>query len=544
MKVPKTEGVLLSDLLKGIESGEYRIPRFQRNYVWNINKVVNLIDSLLKGFPIGSLILWETKTELSDIRNLGGIVIPSKNTGKYTSYVIDGQQRLTSLYCALNGLKTETSPTVDCSKIVISLVANNDEQIVFKELPKNANPDDFVLLKNLYDATALNGLHNNVRIAYYQKLISYMVSSIKIDDEILGLQQVIDIFERINLGGKKLNLFSIISAGSYIPSTTENEGFDLTTKYDNLIKGKLKAYGEIKDTTLLQIIAACLIRKCNKTSILKELQNDEIDISKNYNKIEKAFLKAVDHLRGSNYGVKIKAILPYEALLVPFSYFYYKLGNNKTTEIQSSYLRDYFWRAVLTNSYVTATDSVLNSDLDKMDLILDNKKPNYPAFSFSPNDVLKHDSSYTTSAFSKGMLCLMASNNPKSFVPDREIVIGSDVVSESYEKQLHHFFPKKSPAVLSNKDYGKKINHVLNIVFMDALTNVQIQDENPSKYVNEFNNLYSNFNQILQSHFIEIDGFGINADDFDLFLLSRSKTIYKALMKKIIVNDGDKIELI
>ncbi len=540
MIVPKTESILLGDLLKGVDNGEFRIPRFQRNYVWQIGKVVDLIDSLLKGFPIGSLILWETKTELSDIKNLGGVVIPTKNTGKYTSYVIDGQQRLTSLYFALKGLKTDTSPVVDCSKICISLVAKNDEQIVYKEMPKNGNPDDFVLLKSLYDSTGIGGSHQSERIRHYQTLFSYTVSSIKIDDESLGLQQVIDIFERINLGGKKLNLFSIISAGSYIPATTEVEGFDLTAQYDNLVKNKLKTYGEIKDTTLLQIISACLIRKCNKTSILKELQN--IDISKHYPKIEKAFLKAVDHLKGDNYGVKIKAILPYEALLVTFSYFYYKLGNAKTTEEQQSYLCDYFWRAVLTNSYVTATDSALNSDLDKMDLILNNRKPEYLPFVFSGVDIIEHGASYSNSAFSKGILCLMASNKPKSFVPDREIIIGADVVSDSCEKQLHHFFPKKSPIILSNKEYAKKVNNVLNIVFMDALTNGQIQEENPSKYIANFNKSYSKFNQILNTHFIDFNGYGIENDDFEKFLISRSKSVYKTLVKRLIINSKDKLE--
>ena len=61
MIVPKTESILLADLLKGFDNGEFSTPRFQRNYVWQISKVVDLIDSLLKGFPIGSLILWERK---------------------------------------------------------------------------------------------------------------------------------------------------------------------------------------------------------------------------------------------------------------------------------------------------------------------------------------------------------------------------------------------------------------------------------------------------------------------------------------------------
>ena len=132
MSNPKTDSIALMDVVKYISEGDYRIPRFQRNYVWKIDKVVALVDSLLKGFPIGSIVLWQTKNELSEVKGLGGVQIPKRDSSKYTSYIIDGQQRLTSLYFALKGLVTATSPVVDCSNICVYLVANDNEQIVYK----------------------------------------------------------------------------------------------------------------------------------------------------------------------------------------------------------------------------------------------------------------------------------------------------------------------------------------------------------------------------------------------------------------------------
>ena len=71
----------------------------------------------------------------------------------------------------------------------------------------------------------------------------------------------------------------------------------------------------------------------------------------------------------------------------------------------------------------------------------------------------------------------------------------------------------------------KKVNNVLNIVFMNALTNGQIQEENPSKYIANFNKTYSKFNQILNTHFIELNGYGIENDAFEKFLTARSVSI-------------------
>lgn len=250
----------INEIIKAITDGEYRIPRFQRDFVWDIKKSAALLDSIFKGYPISSVILWKTKNELSEIRNLGGITIPGKDTGRYTSYIIDGQQRLTSLYFALMGLKTGTGS--DFSEMCISLVADKSEQIVFDVIPKDADADDFVNLKALFNTTALSGSHPEKRLEYYQVLLQYKVSVIEIDDENLGLDEVIEIFERLNLGGKKLNLFSIIAARSYKSTDEKEQGFYLARQFDAFNKIlQDNNYGRIADSTFLQTISACLIGK-------------------------------------------------------------------------------------------------------------------------------------------------------------------------------------------------------------------------------------------------------------------------------------------
>lgn len=91
MSMPTGANETLHDITKNIENGDYRIPRFQRDFVWDIKKSASLLDSIFKGYPISSVILWKTRNELAEVRNLGGIEIPGRDTGHYTSYIIDGQ---------------------------------------------------------------------------------------------------------------------------------------------------------------------------------------------------------------------------------------------------------------------------------------------------------------------------------------------------------------------------------------------------------------------------------------------------------------------
>jgi hypothetical protein len=435
---------------------------------------------------------------------------------------------------------------VDCSQICVSLIAKNTDKLVLKKMPEDGNTNDYILLKELF-TDAMPWVQENIEkrtihlskvIDYHNTLAKYLVPTTKVKEGSLNLEQIIQVFERINLGGKKLNLYSIVSAYNYVPGK-----FDLDKHFAELNANKLINYGEISDTTFLQTISACLIHKCNKPAILEGLtqENKKVELRSQYAKIEQALLRAVDHLKGNNYGVRIRANLPYEALLVTFTYFYYKLKSNYPTEIQTKLLCDYFWRAILTNSYVTATDSTLNADLEKIDCILNNEQPEYEPFAFTHSNVIANGKS-KSSAFSKGIICLMCTKTPKSFACGQEVIIDNTANSSSSKKQDHHFFPKKSKAITQNKEYKNKVNNVVNIVLIDALTNDAINNKNPSQYIPEFKSKTEDFDKVLRSHFIELEGYGLEEDDFDLFLEARSKAIFKELVDKLVLTKNDKIE--
>ena len=74
------------------------------------------------------------------------------------------------------------------------------------------------------------------------------------------------------------------------------------------------------------------------------------------------------------------------------------------------------------------------------------------------------------------------------------------------------------------------------------MTNDAINNKNPSQYIPEFKSKIADFDKILKSHFIELDGYGLAEDDFELFLEARSKAIFKDLVGKLVLTKNDKIE--
>ena len=139
-KQPKPDSKKYTDLINEIDKGEIKIPKFQRDFVWSIEKTANLLDSILKGYPIGTFILWETKQRLNDIKNIGNLKLKPVPDDIKIQYVLDGQQRITSLYAAYLGAKiqkTGEKKITDYSKIYVNLDANieiNDESIITHEI--------------------------------------------------------------------------------------------------------------------------------------------------------------------------------------------------------------------------------------------------------------------------------------------------------------------------------------------------------------------------------------------------------------------------
>ncbi|WP_257168749.1 DUF262 domain-containing protein [Bradyrhizobium sp. SRS-191] len=524
-------------LLSDIEKGEIKIPQFQRDFVWSIQKSAALIDSVIKAYPIGTFIFWDTKERLRSVRDLGNFRLPEPKDGDVVSFVLDGQQRLTSLFAVLKGLKIERDPgsVEDFSEVYVDLKATSDEQIVITDL---ADKDRSSCIKlsdllqgGLKKLSAYPELFHPKLDEYRERIQSYDFSIIRVRD--VPIEVATEIFTRINVGGKPLSLFEIMVAKTY----DEKRRFDLSEAFDELVSSLTPVdYETISDATILQLIALILIGDCKKQAILKLGKKEFIDL---WPKAIDAAERAVEYFR-STYRIPVSQLLPYNTLLVPFGYYFFH-HPDKPDATQRALLEDFFWRCSLGGRYSSAVESKLVQDVKRIDSILHDQSPEYDwPINPSPDFLIANGWFNAGRSFVKAILCLYAYHEPKSFNDNGKVNIQNNWLKQSNSKNYHHFFPR---AYLSKEGVDEaSINNVLNITIVDDYLNKRkIRARPPSDYMREFERENATLAATMKTHLInDLDAFGVWSDDYSEFIRRRAEFVSGELMKRIIPREVDR----
>ena len=79
---PKPQSKEYKDLIRELEKGIIQIPKFQRNFVWSLEKTTGLLDSILRGYPIGTFILWRTGERINSVKKIGDKKLPNPKRQK------------------------------------------------------------------------------------------------------------------------------------------------------------------------------------------------------------------------------------------------------------------------------------------------------------------------------------------------------------------------------------------------------------------------------------------------------------------------------
>ena len=96
----KIDDISFQELMLDVKKGNIRIPNFQREFVWEQSQIINLLDSIYRHYPIGSFLFWRTKEEIESFRTIGDVQLDHESS-RAVHYVLDGQQRITSLFASL-----------------------------------------------------------------------------------------------------------------------------------------------------------------------------------------------------------------------------------------------------------------------------------------------------------------------------------------------------------------------------------------------------------------------------------------------------------
>lgn len=526
----------LQNLLPEVENGQIKIPQFQRDFVWDVTKAAELVDSVIRGFPIGSLIYWRTADRLREVRDLGRLNFPTAKEGEKVSYVLDGQQRLTSLLAALGGqvVTLRDGSRRDFSSILVHLNrTDEDAPIVRTDYPEEEE-SICLPLAQLWSRQGdefddCKGEIRQSRDMFSDRLRTYDIPKVTLYDA--ELSEATEVFSRINTGGQELSVFEIMVAKTYDPS----KEFDLVEKFEE-ISSELRESGfeTIDKTTTLQLVTLLLKDDCKKRTILN-LGRDEFIGT--WDRAMEALRCAVDYVKDS-LRIPVSRLLPYTSLLVPLSIFFDGTKLKPASNQQSKLLANFFWRAGWSERYSSTVDSRLAQDKRAMGQILEGNAPSLDWAHPITADSLIDAPFSAAGAFSKTIMALFASLQPLKYDSGDLVNLQNDHMRRANSVNFHHVFPK---AYLKEEGYDDwEANRIVNVSLVDDFLNKRvIRARQPSDYMEEF--WQDDFEDIMRTHLIDVqwsedddeDSAPIWSDDFERFIEDRAEATIGALNQKV-----------
>ncbi|MEH1935731.1 MAG: DUF262 domain-containing protein [Nostoc sp.] len=349
----KPDTIYLEDLLNDIANGEYKIPAFQREFVWKSSQMLELFDSILKGYPIGSLLFWNTKGyQAKD--EIGPYTIKKQNSD--ARYVLDGFQRISTLFGVLMNPKEYTvTSTIDIKDFLIYFdIRDNNFSYIRNRKIKNVfsiplyeiydNRELFNLLREL-DKEDITEIKKNEYIDNARNLHNILHKYRLPFVEIKGgdIKSAVEIFSRINSTGTEISEEFMLSALSY----NEETEF-LISKLITELLNSLNIYNfeDLKRDTILDCISNATGKIYFDVKMEDLVKNP--DLKSFTNNAYRHIKKAVEFLYKKIFVIDIR-FLPYPTQLI-FISEYFRLNIEPTSE-QYKALENWFWVTTYSNYF-------------------------------------------------------------------------------------------------------------------------------------------------------------------------------------------------
>ena len=383
--IVKPEVVFIENLLEEMAEGRMRIPRFQRPFVWRPSDMLDLFDSIYKGYPIGSLLLWETSDSVESTNEIGPVKIePAK--GKPLTYILDGHQRLATLFGGLRlPKKSPTGPNQQEWRWWIWFDLAKE---IFTHWPKGQPGSSLFPMRGilrtvdfLEEARRLQTdnpafADKQIRKAEFlsQKVKNYKVAVTRIQGGSLG--QAVEIFSRLNTKGRSMTLDQMVSALTYREG---KRGMNLSGRIDGILEelGEF-GFGHVNRRTIFRSIVAAAGKEIQNTNwevIAKELGSElsaPIDATNGSLKLSASFLSSV-------IQVPVDELLPYTNQILMLSEFFHHRPS--PTEKQTAILAKWFWSTSFSGWFAGANTTQINHAIQEMQQFAANERHTFTVMS-------------------------------------------------------------------------------------------------------------------------------------------------------------------
>lgn len=506
----------VSTLLAQVDLGSLALPEFQRGYVWNRDQVRGLMDSLYRKHPVGGLLVWQTRTDDARVRG-----DRPTQPGGLVDLLLDGQQRVTSLYGVVRGrpprffdgnaaafsglyfnLGDETfefhSPRkMDGNPLWVNVTALMQRGVGDFAAPLLAHPEHAANV-----ATYLTRLSNVFQI----QDIEFHIDRVAGDDKTVDV--VVDIFNRVNSGGTKLGKGDLalakVCAGwpeardemKALLAKWRAVGFSFRLEWLLRVVTVLAA-GDARFESLANVSTAefreALLRAERRIDTLLNLISSRLGLDS-------------DDVLGSVYSFPVMA-----------RFLDDRGGALPSAEDQDKLL---FWyiHAFLWGRYAGSVETVMNTDLQAiadrdqaLDRLIAELQRSRGDLRIRPVDFV---------GWSRGSrfypFLYMMSRVGRARDLDSGIELRNALLGKLSGLQLHHVFPK---ALLYRHGYARaEANAVANFTFLTQETNLLVTDRNPAEYFPGFEAKHPG---VLASHWIPQDRELWKVENYREFLAAR-----------------------
>lgn len=579
----------LSELLAQVGRGEVQLPDFQRGWVWDDNHIRSLIASVSMSYPIGAVMLLEMGGDGVRFkpRPLEGTVLLS--TVKPAKLILDGQQRLTSLFLTMKSnqpVPTKTEKDEPIQRVyyldIAKCMNNGDDRMeAVRSLPPERKiTSDFgrkleldvstqdrefdqclIPLNILFDQPAYNAWRRGFQQKYRQdtikldlfdafetevcqRFLQYRVPTIELKKE-TPKEAVCQVFEKVNTGGVTLTVFELLTA------TFAADDYNLRDDWDSRLN-RLREYGPISKVEATDFLTAITLLASYKRFVEKQTaisckRKDVLNLTlqeyrDNADILEAAFMNAARLLlREKVFDARN---LPYQGQLVPLAAICAILGDHFEQDTAKRKLMRWYWSGVFGELYGGANESRYAFDTQEVVQWITNNGDEPRTIrdsSFAPVRLLSLQS--RLSAAYKGFMVQLMQRGSLDFINGDSIELTTyfDLAVD-----IHHICPQ---AHCEAKNYPRaRWNSIVNKAPLTAKTNRAIGGRAPSTYLESIQSRHGipaeRMDDILRTHLIEPAL--LRQDDFEGFLRQRASALLdlveQATGKQVTGRNSDEVK--
>lgn len=560
--MPKTD-ITVRELVDKVQRGELMLPEMQRRYVWPATRVRDLLDSLYRGYPSGTILVWETDKDI-ETRNMA--VQPTRTpTTSQRMLLLDGQQRITSLAAILSGEQVNVRSRRKPIDVLFNLDHPEGPPVELIEVEENNSEDERdvneneeaperdiqeELKKRTFVVSSRALLSNPIwvpvsdifkksereilkpigittdderwdkysaRLQNVKKIADYSYV-MQVLEKNMSYEEVTEIFVRVNSLGIKLRGSDLALA----QITSRWKGFmKMIEDFAAEFKGKDDQEYILQSGLPTRLLVIFATGQC-KFKTVGKINKENMEAS--WKKATDGLRFAVNFLR-SNAGIDNLAYVSSPFLLIPIS-VYWVLRDGKLTPDDNNKLMRWFYFAHMRGHYsLGSSETILDQDLailskdGSLTDLTNQLHLHVKKFTVDYDDL--HNRGIRSPFFTM-LYFVLKQNGAKDWFSG--LKLSERHTGKTHAMQYHHIFPK---SLLREKYDKKEINEIANLAFIGGKTNRQILNKEPIHYLKEINEKYGP--DVLSSQLIPTNQVNWEVGRFREFLGWRRKAIAEAI---------------